>query len=159
MLPELEAIKRMLQYSHHHINAALEELDEEGLNWVPTGVEATNSVYALALHIAWTQVAFAGAMLGERLRLEIPELEKGSTGLNLRGTSAERAKELLRKAAEVSNEAFEKATPEHLVAEATLPGGGKGTGRSYAVLMVSHTAEHVGHMELTRQLYLAQHKE
>ena len=76
MLPELIAAQGLLKYLHHHIKTELEGLDETGLNWVPEGVEATNSLYGLTLHIATTQVAFAGALAHQKLRLDIPGLEE-----------------------------------------------------------------------------------
>jgi hypothetical protein len=153
MLPELEAAQNMLKYLHHHAKQELEGLDEEGLNWTPPGVDAVNSIYGLALHIASSQVSFAAALIGERLKLEIPDLEKGGNLFQLHGNSAEQARTLLRQAAEITNQAFEKVTPEHLAAAAALPGGGKGNGHSWVQLMVMHAGEHVGHMSLTRQLY------
>lgn len=75
MLPELEAAQNMLKYLHHHAKQELEGLDEEGLNWTPPGVDAVNSIYGLALHIASSQVSFAtglavpGGSLGNVVRL------------------------------------------------------------------------------------------
>lgn len=158
MLPELLAVQGMMKYLHHHAKAELEGLDEEGLNWTPPGVEAVNSIYGLALHIAETQVIFAGMTIGQKLRLDIPELAQsnGTKALQVRGDSVDSVRALLRQAAELTNQAFEQATPEQLDKETTLPGGGKATCHSWPVIMVSHTAEHVGHMSLTRQLYNAQ---
>ncbi len=156
MLPELEATQNMLKYVHHQAKSQLEGLDETGLNWVPEGVEAVNSIYGLALHIASSQVTFASMLAGEKFRLEIPELEKGSDALKLHGTSPDRARDLLRQAAQITNQVFEQLTEERLAAETTLPGGGKSNNHGWVVLMVSHAAEHEGHMALTRQLYQSQ---
>lgn len=153
MLAELEAAQGLLKYLHHHVKIELEGLDEAGLNWVPAGVAATNSLYGLTLHIATSQVAFAGALAHQKLRLDIPGLAEVETVFQLRGTSVEQTKTILRQAAELTNEVFENVTLEQLDAETTLPGGGKGTGHSWVQLMVMHTGEHMGHMSLTRQLY------
>jgi uncharacterized damage-inducible protein DinB len=158
MLPELEAAQGLLKYVHYQIKTQLEGLDEEALNWVPEGVEKVNSIYGLAMHIATSQVAFAGAVAKEKLNLEIPGLEKDGSVFKVHGASVDQAKALLRQAAEITNQIFEKLTPEQLEAETTLPGGGKGTGRSWICLMLTHGGEHVGHMSLTRQLYQHQKK-
>lgn len=157
MLSELEAAQNMLKYLYHHAKKDLEGLDEEGLNWVPEGVEVVNSIYGLALHIASTQVAFVGALVGEKIKLEVPNLAEVGNVFKIRGSSAEQAKDLLRQAAEITNQVFAKVTPDHLEAVTTLPGGGKGNGHSWVQLMLMHTGEHVGHMSLTRQLYEARH--
>ncbi len=153
MLPELETAQNLLKFLHHQAKNQLKGLDKEGLNWTPPGVEATNSIYGLAVHIAWSQVAFAAAVAKEKLRLEVAGLDEGGSVFKLNGTSAEEAIALLRQAAETTNQVFEKLTEEHLTAETTLPGGGKGHGRSWVQLMIMHSGEHVGHMSLTRQLY------
>lgn len=158
MLPELEAAQGLLKYLHHQVKTQLEGLDEAGLNWQPTGVEKVNSIYALALHIASSQVAFAAMLAGEKLELELDEAEKGSDMLRLAGTSAERAKNLLRQAAQLTNEVFEKLTLERLALDTILPGGGKSNNHSWVLLMISHAAEHAGHMALTRQLLLSTHQ-
>ncbi len=157
MLAELEAAQGMLKYLNHHIKAELEGLDETGLNWVPEGVEATNSIYGLALHIAYSQVAFANALDGIKRRLSGLDKLKESAGVSdvfkMRGTSVESAKALLKEAAGIVNEVFSSLTSEQLEVPATLPGGGSGTGHSWVQLLIMHTGEHVGHMSLTRQLY------
>jgi len=152
MLAELEAAQGLLKYLHHQAKTHLEGLDEAGLNWRPEGVSATNSIYGLTLHIASSQVAFASMLAGEKLELELDELEKAGDMLKIQGTSAERAKNLLRQAAQITNQVFEKLTPERLAAETILPGGGKSNNHSWVLLMLSHSAEHLGHMALTRQL-------
>lgn len=156
MLPELEATQVLLKYFYHHAKQELEGLDEAGLNWVPAGVDAVNSIYGLALHIASSQIAFASALSGEKLRLELPELEKGADIFKLHGASVDRAKDVLRQAAQIINQVFEKLSPERLDVETTLPGDIKSNNHAWVLLMVSHTAEHVGHMALTRQYYDAQ---
>jgi uncharacterized damage-inducible protein DinB len=153
MLPELEAAQTLLKYSYSHAKKDLEGLDEAGLNWVPQGIAAVNSLYGLALHIATSQVAFAAALAGEKIQLELPELEKGADIFKLHGATAERAINLLRQATQITNQVFEKLTSEQLDAETSLPGGVKSNKHGWVMLLVSHTAEHVAHMALTRQLY------
>ena len=153
MLAELEAAQSLMKYLHYHAKLELDGLDENGLNWTPEGVEEVNSIYGLALHIASSQVAFAAMLAGEKLRLELPELEKDGNIFKVQGASSERARDLLRQAALLTNEVFEKVTQERLDQETTLPGGAKSTNHGWVALMLSHTGEHVGHMALTRQLY------
>jgi hypothetical protein len=153
MLSELATAQGMLKYLYVHVKEHLEALDETGLNWTPPGIEATNSVYGLALHIAQTQVLFASKLSGQKLRLDIPELEKDGSALKLHGISPEQAVSLLRQAAAIVNEVFEAATPEQLEIPTTLPGGSASIGHSWAHLLIMHTAEHYGHIALTHQLY------
>lgn len=158
MLPELAAAQGMLKYLHHRVKTDLQDLDAEGLNWTPPGVDETNSIYGLALHIASTQVAFAGALVGEPLRLDIPELtgegrKAHAKVLKSVGDTADTAISYLRQAAQITNEVFERVTPEMLEREAILPGGSKGIGHNWVQLMMMHGGEHIGHMGLTRQLY------
>lgn len=126
------------------------------MNWTPQGVEKVNSVYGLALHIASSQVAIAAMSAGVEAKLDIPELEEGNYPLKAVGSSADRALELLRKAAEMTNEIFEQVSAEQLEAEITMPGGTKRSARFGFMLLISHAAEHVGHMSLTKQLYVNQ---
>lgn len=160
MLPELEAAQAILKYLHHHAKTELQGLDAEGLNWTPPGVAETNSLYGLAMHIASTQVAFAGALVHERLNLAVPESEEDPKTfgkfLKNTGETADTVIAYLRQAAQITNEVFERVTPEMLERTATLPGGSKGVGHNWVQLMLMHAGEHVGHMSLTRQLYQSQ---
>jgi DinB superfamily len=153
MLPELEAIQNILKYNHHQIKQVLAGLDEEGLNWTPAGVDKVNSVYGLVLHCASAQVMFLALAAGQDVKLDIPELVEGDHPLKAVCVSADRAIELLRQSAQMSNELFEKFTPEILDHEVNMLGGGMRPARFLLPIMVAHGAEHIGHMALTKQLY------
>jgi DinB superfamily len=156
MLPELEAVQGLLKYVHHQAKDQLKGLDEEGLNWTPAGVAEVNSIFGLTVHVATSQVAMCAAAVGVDVKLDVPELEAEHNGLKAVGTSAERAIELLRLAAEKTNEMFEQITAETLDREIGMPGGGKRPARYLIQVLLSHASEHVGHMSLTKQLYLHQ---
>ncbi|HEX2914940.1 MAG TPA: DinB family protein [Chloroflexia bacterium] len=156
MLAELQGVQETLDGLTAQVKKQLEGLDENGLNWVPAGEEEVNSLYATTLHIALAQIAVAGRAINQRLPVNAPEVEEASSVFKVRGVSADRAYELLDEATLLVRDVLNRLTPEILDETRVSRSGESHTARWWILHLIEHTANHLGHMELTRQLYLSQ---
>lgn len=161
MLIELQPLLEMLDTYFAEAQGLLKDLSREQLNWRPiqenTREEMTSSLYGLALHIALVAINGAARAAG-RSPVFYPEAQQGNNGIECEGESAERALQLLMEARTLVHEVVETLTIEQL-AEMRERRFGNWVGEPKSVRwmmwhILEHTALHVGHMELTRQLVL-----
>ena len=161
MLAELKPLMELLDAFFEETKELLDGLNVDQLNWRPISGddsgEATNSLYGLALHISF--VAMRGASnAARRIMPEYPEMNSGNNAVSTRGESAERAIQILNEAQLFVRDVLFHLTPEQLeeLRERRV-GNWVGEPKSVRWLMLhilEHTALHIGHMELTRQLLL-----
>lgn len=145
MCSEAEAFGHHIFNSVDRILACLDGLSREDLNWRP--LENANSLYGLALHsLGNIEENILGILSAEPVHRD-PEAE-----FTIQGDSAE---PLLQK----WNELQQRVTfvLNHLTAVELdrlyeLPRYEPMTGREVLIYVVRHTAEHMGHAELTRDL-------
>ncbi len=149
MLPEFEGVVSMLEFISQQMKSQLVGLDKEALNWKPDDVPETNSIYGIVVHAAINMPRILAYITEKPFSLGVPE-EDEQTACGFVGESSERLIDLLDKAIAVVKEGVEQVTLEDLegvIEGRTLPK------RWRVQLLIHHTSNHLGHIELTRQLY------
>lgn len=147
MLPFCEAYVRELEALYGDIQRSITGLPQEALDWVPG--ENMNSINVLVAHATGAQRFLAGDLVAG-----IPSNRNRDAEFQAKGLSALDLSELLSLAFRATRTALEQLT------EADLNAAQPRTkdGRSYTVAAallhaLGHTAEHAGHVQLTRQMW------
>lgn len=162
MLAEVQAYLEMIEEVRGQVVKLLAEvatgsLEAEALNWRPLAGDdhATNSLAILGAHVAGSEHFWIGETVGgrEATRVRADEFR----------TELDGVEELLQQLAAVGEETREVLEG---LDEAALggtrevpagPGRVREVGVRWAILhVIEHSAMHLGHMQLTRQLWLAQ---
>jgi len=151
MFTELENYLQRIEDLRRQVSALLAGLPAEALNWHPAmGVEdhATNSLAVLGAHAAGAEHFWVGEVIGGRPASRDRDAEFA--------TQAADASELLHLLDETATE-----TRQVLLAlsESDLDGTREVQGRTvpvrWAILhVIDHTALHLGHMQITYQLWM-----
>ena len=151
MIPELDHYAQAFDRLHTEAANALEGLPAEALNWRPLeGDESTNSLAMTAAHMAGSERFWVGEVAGEQ-----PAHRDRDAEFRARAASADELKALLDQAVALTRETLGRLPPEKL--EETVTARDRTVTRRWAVLhALEHIAVHVGHMQLTRQLWQAQ---
>ncbi len=146
----VEVVQRMLDGQAERYGKVVDGLPEEALNWRP-GNEETNSVAQLVRHVTSVQTVLLARALGDpvehnhehSLRND-PATKEELHGL-LAGAKAKKGEQLARLDAMDMSEA--------------LPGQRGPTLRAhYVIHTADHGQEHLGHAELTKQLWEQRHQ-
>ena len=151
MTPELDHYAQAFERLHADAARALEGLPPEALNWRPLeGDESTNSLTATLTHMAGSERYWVGEVAGERPANRDREAEFRATA-----SSAGELQALLEQAGVLTRQTLGSLPPEKL--DETVALRDRTVTRRWAVLhALEHIAIHVGHMQLTRQLWEAQ---
>jgi len=146
---EVNSFWRYIGSSLDRFMSMVDELTLEQLNWRPPAPDA-NSIYVLAIHtLANVRANVLQTLCGQPMeRYRASEFLSVASKLNvpipfwlsLRG-------ELVTALSAVPSEAMDQVF-EH-------PGRGAVSGREVLLIVARHTAEHLGHAELTRDLIVA----
>ena len=163
MLAEMKPLLELLEHYFRETRKLVEGLSTEQLNWRPisaeTQNEATNSLYGLVVHIALGVMQIAGRAAGKSPP-DFPELHNGNMGIETVGEGPDRAIELLNEAQIFVQDVLENMTAGQLEEVRQRRVGNwvaePKTVHWMLLHVLDHTALHVGHMELTRQLVLKQ---
>ncbi len=152
MLPEVHAYLTDLEELRDQVKSLLEGLPQEALDWRPIeggGELVTNSLAVMVVHLAGSETFWMKEIIGGKRIDRDRDAEFLTKGLSL--------SELQDKIG-----AAAKVTLETLSAlrEKQLEEGRKWKDRSINVRgcilhVIEHFAQHLGHMQLTRQLWLA----
>jgi len=152
MLPEVHTYLTDLEELRGQVRNLLEGLPQEALDWRPIegkGELATNSLVVMVVHLAGSETFWMQEIIGGKKIDRDRDGEFVSKGLSLGGLQAKIG-------------AAAKVTVETLSAlqEKQLEEGRKWKDRSINVRgcilhVIEHFAQHLGHMQLTRQLWLA----
>ncbi len=146
---ELQGFNNALESNLQRVIACIESLDGNDLSWRPAAAEA-NTLYVLAVHIMGNvEENVLGIACGEDIRRDRAAefaAEGGSAG-----GLVDRARDLIGRIAE----GLEKIKCSDLGVEVEHPRRGRLTAREALLLATRHSAEHVGQMELTRDLLKA----
>ena len=139
-------LKNLLEF-HDEIRSAIKGLPQEALDWTP-GPEF-NSVSALVVHLTGAERYWIGDVIAGEPKERDREAE-----FEVRGVAE---KELIRRLSE--NETYIRNTLEpialqELEALRTSPRNGRSVTVGWALCHVlKHTALHLGHLQITRQLW------
>jgi uncharacterized damage-inducible protein DinB len=152
MLPEVQAYLTDFEELREQIKSLLEGLGQEALDWRPIeGVDelATNSLTAMVIHLVGSETYWMKEVIGGKKIVRDRDAEFVTKGLSVPELQAK-------------IEATGKVTAEILSAltEKQLEESRKWRDRSVSVRwcilhVIEHYAQHLGHMQLTRQLWLA----
>jgi|MudIll2142460700_1097286.scaffolds.fasta_scaffold452395_1 uncharacterized damage-inducible protein DinB len=155
MIKEIQGYLTKLGEIRNQVKAQLEGLPPEALDWRPTretGELATNSLAVIAAHVAGSQVYWLKEIISHQPIQRDRDAEFATQGV--------RAEDLMAKL-----DAVGRVTEEVLSSfgEAQLDEGRRYRDRQITVRwgilhVIEHVCQHLGHMQLTRQLWLTQKK-
>lgn len=145
MLLELEAALIELDENLDRAKKIIRTMEPAGLAYQP-GVEC-NSISVLAMHMAGSLKWWIGEIIGGRDAHRDREAE-----FHAHGVSADVLVHELASARELVDEVFETISPAMLI-ETRQARTRVVTVRQSVLHVIAHTAEHVGHIEMTAQLW------
>jgi uncharacterized damage-inducible protein DinB len=152
MTPQLEHYFQFFESFHRQIQELIRDLPVEALNWRPlTGSDdhATNSLAVLVVHLTGAEQFWVGEVFGGRPAGRDREAEFRVAGLSAADLQR-RLDETLNLIRDVLN-----TTPAENLVRTTTVQGRTVTGRWALLHALEHTALHLGHLQLTRQLWQA----
>ena len=152
MIPELYSYLQMITDLRGQVRDLIADLPVEALNWRPIGTaeeHTTNSLAVLAAHIAGAEHYWIGEVVGAR-----PATRDRDAEFATEATSAAGLVRLLEKVGVETKAVFLTLTA------AELGGVRQARGRRVPVRwcilhVIDHTALHLGHMQLTYQLWMS----
>lgn len=154
MTPEQEHYQQAFERVHADAAAAVAGLPPEALNWRPLeGDESTNSLAMTLTHLAGSELFWVGQVAGDR-----PAHRDRDAEFRASANSADELRARLDQAMSVTRETLAGLAAEKLdeVVHTDSPMGRRDVTRRWAVLhSLAHGNIHVGHMQLTRQLWLS----
>jgi uncharacterized damage-inducible protein DinB len=150
MLPELATYLQMIEDLRGQVRDLISDLPAEALNWRPlegVGEHATNSLAVLATHSAGAEHFWIGEVVAGNAATRDRNAE-----FNTRASDASELVHRLERVGAETREVFPTLT------EADLEGAREARGRTVPVRwcilhVIDHTALHLGHMQITYQLW------
>jgi DinB superfamily len=142
----LAALRDSLVRSADRLVETIDGLTPAQLNWSPSA-EGANSIYAIANHALGAQERL---ILGRIFQQEVEPAPQA--GWEIAGESAEPLRDRWQRLRPRLYLTLSNASTAALHADCEHPRLGKMTGWELLLLVDRHTAEHVGHVELTRDL-------
>jgi uncharacterized damage-inducible protein DinB len=132
---------------HEGMKAALDRVPREGLDWRPA--DGMNSLAVLAAHTAGSERFWIGEVAGERPQSRVRETE-----FKVQGRDAAHWQGLLDQSLALAMEVLDGLSLADMAQERAVPGRDEGCTVAYALLhALEHTAQHMGHMQIGRQLW------
>jgi hypothetical protein len=152
MRPLLEEIMQRFEDLHKDIERALDGLPQEALDWAP-GPDM-NSISVLITHTIGAERFLLGDLLAGDPSGRVRDAE-----FRPQGVGAVVLVERLARSRAYMRSVLDKLSVEDLErARFTLRDGRQVSGSWAALHAVDHTAQHSGHVQLTRQLWQQHHK-
>lgn len=145
MEPVVETACKHLQVTRDAYRETIRGMDTEALNWRP-GPEASTAAILIS-HIAGSE--------GELLRTirNLPSDRDRDAEFQLTANSDAELLAKLDQMEALVNELAPSITAEDLAAVRTRKDGRSGTGLYWLLQDLAHQREHLGHLQLTKQLY------
>lgn len=150
MVSELENYQQRIDDLCGQINDLLTGLPPEALNWRPiegTDDHATNSLAVLATHVAGAIHFWIAEVVGGQ-----PPTRDREAEFRVEASSASELCEMLAKAGAEAREVFAALEPADLAGVREIKGRTVPV-RWGIIHVIDHTALHLGHMQLTYQLW------
>jgi uncharacterized damage-inducible protein DinB len=148
MQPFFEDYLNNLQELHNDIQSTIEEFPRTALDWTPPG-SSLNSLSVLIVHLTgaesyWLGDVVARESFGRDREAEFQEREMGLDALTDRLTDS----------LVYARRVLEKLTLQDLETSRISPRNGRQVTVAWALAhALKHTALHVGHIQITRQLW------
>ena len=155
MIKEIQGYLTTLNELQDQIKILLEGLPQEDLDWRPIQAEgelATNSLAAMVTHVAGSGTYLIKEVIGRQPIHRDREAEFLTRGMN-----ASTLKARLDAAAKVIEEVLSPLTVSQMEEDRKYRDR-TATVRWVILHVIEHTAQHVGHMQLTRQLLMAKNR-
>jgi len=151
MLSELENYSQRIEDLRSQVRDLIADLPAEALNWRPMQDNATNSLAVLAAHIAGAEHFWIGEVVGGR-----PPTRDRDAEFTTQASDASEPVRLLEDTGAETREVLSA------LRAADLDGTREARGRTLPVRwcilhVIDHTALHLGHMQLTYQLWMGGH--
>ena len=147
MLPELDNYLQRIEDLRGQVSALIADLPAEALNWRPVEGDETKSVAALATHIAGAEHFWIAEVVGGR-----PPTRDRDAEFTAQATNAAELVHLLEGIGAETQEVFATLTEAHL--DGTRQARGRTIPVRWCILhVIDHTALHLGHIQLTYQLW------
>lgn len=150
MTPEIDHYLQFFADQHRQIDELIKDLPLDALNWQPLagdGNHATNSLAVLLMHITGAEQFWVGELLGQHQINRDREAEFRAVA-----TDVPSLRRRLQETDELVREVLTKVDPARLDETVQLRGRTL-TLRWGVIHMIEHTAQHLGHMQLTLQLW------
>lgn len=147
MLPEVAEYLTSIESRRTKIFQTLEQADPQAWNWTPTNDE-TNSLFVLATHVIGSEHGWIYEILGNGAKTRQRPQEFVAKGTSLDALRAE-----YERVANETHQVLEDLTEADLTATHRRDDRGDVTGRWIILHVIEHSSEHVGQMELTKQLW------
>jgi uncharacterized damage-inducible protein DinB len=151
MPPELASYLQMIEDLRGQVREMIAGLPSEALNWRPlegTEEHATNSLAVLAAHVAGAEHFWIGEVVGR-----LPPSRDRDAEFATAAASAAELTELLGQIGEETRQVFSALSEADL--EGTRDAWGRVIPVRWCILhVIDHTALHLGHMQLTHQLWM-----
>jgi hypothetical protein len=152
MLKEVEAYLAKLGDLRNQAKSLLDGLPAEALDWRPIrgeGELATNSLAVIAVHLAGSQTYWMKEIIGRTPIQRDREAEFATKGVSKPDLKAK-----LDITGKIAEETLSPLTESQL-AEGRMFRDKSITVRGGILQVIDHVAQHIGHMQLTRQLWMA----
>jgi len=146
MHPFYQAFLDKLEELHKQIEAAIEGLPPAALDWTPG--PQMNAITVLVVHIAGSERYLLSDILAQR-----PTGRDRASEFTVRGLDADALCARLADSRAFAKELLEKLSIDDLVTPRVLRNGRQVTGAWALLHVLDHTGEHLGHIEITRQLW------
>ena len=146
----VSTVLRLFDQLHDQVRQAIADLDDLALNWTPT--RGTNSIATIVTHLVGSEAETLRCVAG----LPSTRHRPGEFGGERR--TAVQVVDELAMADRLIAELSPRLTGDRLdtlVSLPTLPADERRSGLTWLVGTYGHAREHVGHIQLTRQLYQA----
>ena len=151
MPPELASYLQMIEDLRGQVRDLIANLPAEALNWHPLDVSeehATNSLAVLAAHIAGAEHFLIGEGVGN-----LPPSRDRDAEFATRAASAAELVDLLERVGEETRQVCSALSAPDL--DGTREVQGRTVPVRWCILhVIDHTALHLGHMQLTYQLWM-----
>ena len=155
MLSEIQAYLTDLGELRDQVKSLLEGLDQEALDWRPIegeGELATNSLTAMVVHLVGSETYWMKEVIGGKKIVRDRDAEFVTEGLSGAELQAK-----LGATGQVTKGILPGLTEKHL--EEARKWRDRPVNVRWCILhVIEHYGQHLGHMQLTRQLWLAKFK-
>jgi uncharacterized damage-inducible protein DinB len=146
MEPILASLYDHYQSLHESCKRALSGLDTQALDWVPG--EGMNSLAVLVTHVAGSEKYWISD-----ITMQAPSDRDRPAEFRAKGADADHLAELLDSSLAYIRDAFEQLTGDDLGQPRISPLDGNQYDVAWTIAQsLAHTALHLGHIQLTRQL-------
>jgi len=143
-------VLRLFEQLHDQIRGEIDGLDGDALNWAPGA--GANSIATIVAHVVGSEAETLRCVAGAPSTRDRDE----------EFTRGRRDADAILRELRAADDLIEQLTPDMgtqrlrgLIALPTLPAGERRSGLTWLVGNYGHAREHVGHIQLTKQLYRA----